>query len=459
MGYFLLLAWTATSVFSLATNRDIFSPVKLYLFCLFLFFADIFFTPYDLAVSTTYLGLLVLGLFLAIQESHLPKPSKTPLSARVVSRPQLRRITVMLWLVSIVPLCAQAYLVTLMGGFEGYVNTLGLRVMEHRGLGPITIVIGVFPVINLVYFVVGLLSRNARPAWWLGFCLHMCLFLIIGLLSGSRGLLLNNFVLMLITYHYLRREVSIITAVTTAMALIVVAGVIGIARNGYRVGDHGLETGLRDAEQVFQTTHFRYGLIPLELVFSRSPDDLEYGLTFLSVFTNPIPRKLWPEKPDSGGLVLTKKYTGDAWDGYSNLSPGLIGESVLNFGWWFGVPFGFVLLWLLMTYVLARYSDMLRKRNRHGGLALVWPILSHIIIMRAITSLPCGEFTNTLVATVIGRLLPLAFVAGLAMRVGSRGTRDVRGSSVRSSQLPWRNRRFRRALERRRLRPPISDAL
>ena len=351
----------------------------------------------------------------------------------------------MLWLVSIIPLGAQAYLVMLMGGFEGYVNTLGHRVVEHRGLGPITLTIGVLPVINIVYFAVGLLSRGARPSWWLGYCAHVGLLVLIGLASGSRGTLLMNFALMLITFHYLRRRVSMTAALATAMALIAAAGVIGVARSGYKIGDYGLETGLRNAERVFQTSQFRYGLVPLELVYSRPPDDLEYGLTFLTVLTNPVPRKLWPGKPDSGGVVLTKKYTGDAWDGYSNLTPGVIGESVLNFGWWFGVPIGFLLVWLLMNYVLTRYADILKKRNRQGGLVLVRPILTHIIIMIAVAGLLCGEFTNTLVPAVIGRLIPLICITALCARVGMSHRGDQRTQAMRSSQLPWRRRRVRRS--------------
>ena len=428
IGYTLLFVWTAIGVFSLVTNRDIFSPVKMYLFSVFFYFADIFVIPFDDGVTCTYCGLLILGLLLAIQESYLPLYGRARGDRETISVNCLRPIAIMLWLLSAVPLGAQLLMIKLMGGLEGYVNTLGMRVIEYRGLGPITMIIGVFPVINMVYFTVGVLSRGAGRGWWLGYCVHASVFILIGLASGSRGALLNNFVLMLIAFHYLRRRVPLTGAVVVAAVILVAASLIGIARNGYKMGDDGLETGLQNSDQALEQSHFHYGLDPLVLVYSWPPEDLQLGLTFMTVFTNPIPRTLWPGKPDTGGVVLTKKYTDDAWDGASNLSTGLIAESVLNFGWWIGIPFGFLLIWIAMNHVLAGYNSIMRLSSITGGCEVIQPVLGYLLTMMTVTSLLCGEFTSSVVTAVVGRLLPLAIIAGLTIRVARCRSQNYRRS-------------------------------
>ena len=91
IGFMLLVLWTLIMWGSFLANWDVFSPAKMYLICVLLFFADIFVTPYDGAVTLTYAALLILGLVLSIQESllvrqvHFPPVYRSPASA--VSQP------------------------------------------------------------------------------------------------------------------------------------------------------------------------------------------------------------------------------------------------------------------------------------------------------------------------------------------------------------------------------------
>jgi oligosaccharide repeat unit polymerase len=78
-----------------------------------------------------------------------------------------------------------------------------------------------------------------------------------------------------------------------------------------------------------------------ELLFIRqnvpSRVDYQYGYVYYVQLVNPIPRFLWPEKPTlDAGLLMADIYgevdekTGEA---HMTISPGLIGEMYLNFGW------------------------------------------------------------------------------------------------------------------------------
>jgi oligosaccharide repeat unit polymerase len=65
--------------------------------------------------------------------------------------------------------------------------------------------------------------------------------------------------------------------------------------------------------------------------------DYQYGYVYYVQIVNPVPRFLWPEKPTlDTGLLMADLYgdvderTGEA---HLTVSPGLIGEMYLNFGW------------------------------------------------------------------------------------------------------------------------------
>lgn len=59
---------------------------------------------------------------------------------------------------------------------------------------------------------------------------------------------------------------------------------------------------------------------------------MQHGKTYLTVFTNFIPRYIYPDKPDTGGISFTKIYTGNKYRGLSNLATDSITEGIVNFG-------------------------------------------------------------------------------------------------------------------------------
>jgi oligosaccharide repeat unit polymerase len=77
-----------------------------------------------------------------------------------------------------------------------------------------------------------------------------------------------------------------------------------------------------------------------ELLFIQRnvPDrtDYQYGYVYYVQLVNPIPRALWPGKPtlDAGLLMADLQGAVDSTgEAYLTISPGLIGEMYLNFGW------------------------------------------------------------------------------------------------------------------------------
>jgi hypothetical protein len=149
-----------------------------------------------------------------------------------------------------------------------------------------------------------------------------------------------------------------------------------------------------------------YGVLPLKILLYASDLQLAHGSTLISVLTNPIPRNFWPEKPDTGGVFFTKVYTGDAWDGASNLTPTFLGEGVINFGWLGGLLFFVVASLLLMWCVVSYYK---RTQSRVAGgidAAVAIDVVLYGLVMWAAVALMVGEVTNTVQNLVMTQVLP-----------------------------------------------------
>jgi oligosaccharide repeat unit polymerase len=98
--------------------------------------------------------------------------------------------------------------------------------------------------------------------------------------------------------------------------------------------------------------------------------DYQYGYVYYVQLVNPVPRFLWPEKPtlDTGLLMADLYGEVDQNTGEANLtiSPGLIGEMYLNFGWLGVVGLSALGGWLVRGW------DRLAEENADSLVAMVY---------------------------------------------------------------------------------------
>lgn len=422
MSYFVCTLFLLTTAMALTTNRDLFSPAKLFLFSFLAFHVGALFQVGSTELWLLLLMVMLVGLLTAAFEASLPLPAATLQSrsdtgrGRASARQAEGRLFLWIWLLTAPALLSQVYMVQLFGGFEGYINSLGLRVIEWRGLGWAKTLIATLLPVNLVYFAVGLTRPRSR-AWWAFYGLHLLTLLSIGLLSGSRSGILNVFALQLFCYHYLKRPIGLRSAVTLGVVLMASALVLGVVREGVKVDDGALITGLDSAESSFKVATFYYGVDPLELIINTDMPRLAHGSTFLSLLTNAVPRDWWPDKPDSGGVYFTKLYTGDAWDGGSNLTPTFLGEWVINFGWAPGLLLFSLSYPGMLFFVVQHYQrTLMRLRAAVFPLAAV-DFVIYLCGMWAVVALMTGEVTNVILNSVLTQLLPLAAIRWLTTRI------------------------------------------
>ena len=64
----------------------------------------------------------------------------------------LKKCISMIWVLSLIPLLAQLYLISYVGNIYSYINNIGLRVVMWQGMGIVLELIKLYGVIDLFYF-------------------------------------------------------------------------------------------------------------------------------------------------------------------------------------------------------------------------------------------------------------------------------------------------------------------
>lgn len=407
------LIFVACFGWALASNQDKFSPAKFFLFSFMVFHASALSSNAPWELWLLMLLVLLVGLVTVLFEAVMRTPPSAPQRVRRVFNE--KHFVHWIWLLSAPAILSQIAIVQMMGGLEGYINIIGNRVVEFRGLGWAKTLISTITVFNLIYFAVGLTRRRSR-FWWAAYAVHLLILLVMGLLSGSRSALLTVFAMQMFLFHYLRGRVHLLRAVGVGTALLVLAMIIGVAREGIKFDDDELRTGLDDADIVMQPAIFSYGVLPLEILLDAGPLRLAYGSTLLSLATNAVPRDWWPDKPDTGGVFFTKEYTDDAWDGASNLTPTFLGEAVINFGWVFGIPFFLTTYTAMMYFVVRYYRRTVRRLREAPGPAMAIDLVVYVFVLWSVVGLMTGEVTNVLLTAALTQIIPAAATKALLTR-------------------------------------------
>lgn len=440
IGIVMLVVWIAIGGFMLATNRDQLSPAKVLHIYLLMFFLAILYRNEGIAMYLTYVVLLCASLFIGLNEALSLKHEtfRFDYATRLnFTDKQVRILLILLCIGSLVPVLAQLYMISSFGGFFRYLIAMKWRVKEFGGWGPVILVIKLIFVVNLLYFIILVFSNLRTKLAILFFVLHTVVTVSIGLLSGSRSLVLMNFVSMLIVYNYWAKPVTVKLSLGLGVFLFALAILLGQIRSGgMSVSDSDIDFVNRQAGVSFAERArvpggaMSAGFEGMKLVYEQNVVDKQYGLTFMTVFTNLIPSSVWDNKPRSGGLVLTQDFTGDAWGGFSNLSTGLITESIINFGLAPGLVLGFGLLISLFLLFNRIYLKVRYRRIGGTPFQLLTKLTAYIYTLQAVAGLLVGEFTNITIGLVL-QLVSLTIIMSLlkiatwTIDLPNRGTATV----------------------------------
>ena len=171
-----------------------------------------------------------------------------------------------------------------------------------------------------------------------------------------------------VLYHYIvkRKRPGIIGIVVATVVTILMVAIVGGTRGATR---SGAELDRGDIEVSQSSTNFTQDLRiypPFYKMLDVYPTDYDYiwGTSYLYVFISPIPRALWPAKPDAPVRNILRVIVGERAVVQGLAYPNL-GEFYVNFG-----LVGEILGMFLFGHLLRR-AWMFVQRNAHDPWALI----------------------------------------------------------------------------------------
>jgi len=405
-------------LFLYGINQDIFSPAKIFVINLVVYHFDIFLNDYSLATQVTYVFYVFLAFLLGWLEFfyHRNISLKPCIDKRqyFIEKIKNQRVHGLIWFASSLPLLAQLYMFHHFGGVQQYLTALPGKVITFQGLGFYLIAISLFQVINLVYFTYLIMRVDCKKRELFIYLLHLSLGIALAVLSASRTGILIYFVYVAIILHYFYRPIRIITLMFLGVFLLLSAGVLEVTRYNFSID--AIPTALKN-KNIGQGAHFKYGLVPLELVYSRDITELHYGATYVSLVTNFIPRSIYPEKPDSGGVIFTDAYARDKIAKTTNLATGLLPEAFINFSFIGGVLFSIVAFILMFIPLLKYYTCMIRNKSSGFYSSLRFP--AYMLICNGVGAILVVEFTNLFLFLIIKVVFIVLLVCVIRSVIGS----------------------------------------
>ena len=273
--------------------------------------------------------------------------------------------------------------VFLLGGVEVLLSGLGDRIRLFAGLNYFFIPTNAFLSAGLVSAAVLFGSSNKkRTNPQLEKLRHRVAFLLLGAAAIFFGAVLGNkstiYVFVLATavcFHYCRRRFSLIELALCGAMLF--AGLIAYQLFVREVLVAGEIVTLEDTSVMgvleYLALHFSGNLMQLQtlsVLVDQVPAGLEFqwGKTFLSFFTLPIPSTFWPDKLLPSPGIFTLAFWPDMWlERGTTIPPGMFGEWYMNFGC-VGVFVGAVLL----SFVFERYYSDVCLRERVDAASLLY---------------------------------------------------------------------------------------
>lgn len=405
-------------LFLYGINQDIFSPAKIFAINLVVYHFDIFLNDYSLATQVTYVFYIFLAFLIGWFEYFFNRgvSSKPSMGKRqyFIEKIKNRKIHGLIWLASALPLLAQLYLFHHFGGVQQYLAALPARVVSFQGLGFYIIAISLFQVINLVYFTYLIMRVDTKKRELFIYIIHLSIGITLAILSASRTNILIYFVYIAIILHYYYRPVRIVTLGLLGFFLILSASVLEVTRYDFSID--AIPTALKN-KNIGQGAHFKYGLVPLELVYSQGIKELHYGSTYMSLVTHFIPRVIYPEKPDSGGVLFTDAYARDKTGDTTNLATGLLPEAYINFSYFGGILFSIIIFITIFMPLLIYYTYMIRNKRTSFYSSLRFP--AYLLICNAVGAILVVEFTNLFMFLIIKVVFIVLLVCVISLILGN----------------------------------------
>ncbi len=217
--------------------------------------------------------------------------------------------------------------------------------------------------------------------------------------TSTRGSLLRVVLAMVVLWHYVRRPVSLKTALLTAiLALVTLSVMLSLRRGTLHLWEAISPLGM--ADNLLGSRDF-LDITTTAFIIEAVQDGrltLSYGSTYLTWLFVPIPRTLWPEKPViSVGWVIKRQVLG--LGGAGGTPPGFIGEAY----WAFGLV-GVVTISFFLGALIGVLYRSFRPYLSNANMALLYAVIVLPWSMKTV-----GGSWSSSTARMLQNLVPLAF--------------------------------------------------
>lgn len=242
-----------------------------------------------------------------------------------------------------------------------------MRITAEIG-GHWQMLVSLFPTACLVWLAI--VPKVWRDPFF--YSLFALALLMIYIATGSRSSIVVPLLIAIAIWSLHYRKLPYGKGILVAIVTVFLIGVLGEVRDKSRrvdtVTEIHLESGFIDGIQLgLETITVNKGEFDgFYGILAKVPEEVDFlwGESYLSIPVAPIPRAIWPSKPEAGGKLNAAYIFGNPLSG---IPPGNIGEAYWNFH----VP-GVIIVMLLFGVVLKWFARLYVQNDGAGWVVAVY---------------------------------------------------------------------------------------
>ncbi len=208
------------------------------------------------------------------------------------------------------------------------------------------------------------------------FGLYLILVVLLFIFLGERGHVISLIMSLLAFYHYAKQKLNLKPLFIVGLVFILFLSLFGqyreFSKYNFSIKKAGFNAKI-GFEAIYQSVMSDFDqFIRFMDIIKYTPEkiDFQIGKTFLNLFLKPIPSRIWEDKPQGAGVIITKNLYPKHYSAHVSIAPSLVGELYLNFH-----LIGIITGMFLFGVVCRGLFEMLQHNKRNKNVIVLYAIL------------------------------------------------------------------------------------